>query len=99
MFDGYPIYGPYGYSSANDSKSSIKLLTPGYSLRNIANRTVLPNYCQGSTAVPFACGSQVNSTYYGPNTTSLYSDGVFYPLGSLLEDYDYFGTGDLDQYN
>ena len=33
MFDGYPVYGPYAYSSANDSTSSIKRMVTGYALR------------------------------------------------------------------
>ena len=29
-FDSYPIYGPFGYSSANNSNSSITRITSGY---------------------------------------------------------------------
>ena len=31
-FDGNPIYGPYGYTDADNIQSGISLITPGYSL-------------------------------------------------------------------
>lgn len=31
--DGYPIYGPTGYSEANDAKSAVKELKPSYKLK------------------------------------------------------------------
>jgi len=32
-FDGFPIYGPYGYTDPNDATSAIKRITTSYSLR------------------------------------------------------------------
>jgi hypothetical protein len=29
-FDGYPIYGPYGYSSANDPQSTVRRMVSGF---------------------------------------------------------------------
>jgi hypothetical protein len=58
MFDGYPMYGPFGYSSANVSTSSIKRMTSGYSLRSITDRTTYPT--GGSTP---SSGPPINSTY------------------------------------
>jgi hypothetical protein len=58
-WDGYPIYGPFGYSSANNSASSIKRMMTGYSLRNITTRTT---YWNGTT--PTHAGPAVSSTYY-----------------------------------
>ncbi|RNA08952.1 T9SS C-terminal target domain-containing [Brachionus plicatilis] len=57
-FDGFPIYGPYGYSSANDSSSSIKRIETSYKLRSITDRTSLPD------------GTVLDSTYYGPSIAS-----------------------------
>ena len=48
-FDGYPIYGPYGYSDPNDANSSIKRIESGYALRSITTRTTLPD---GSNSMP-----------------------------------------------
>jgi hypothetical protein len=46
--DGYPIYGPMGYSSANDSSSSLKKIDASYRLKLAANRagTDAPNFVQ-----------------------------------------------------
>ena len=33
-FDGYPVYGPYGYSNPQDAKSAIKRVQPSFQLRN-----------------------------------------------------------------
>jgi len=40
-YDGYPIYGPYGYSNPNDDNSTIKLLNVGYT-KNFSNVTNRP---------------------------------------------------------
>lgn len=40
-FDGWPIYGPFGYSSAMNSSSSVTRMTSSWSLRNITTRTSL----------------------------------------------------------
>ena len=58
FFDSYPIYGPFGYSSANDSTSAIRRIKTGYSLRNMTTRITLPS---GATAS--SPGPDVNSTY------------------------------------
>jgi hypothetical protein len=57
-FDGYPVYGPYGYSTAMSSSSAIARMKSGYALRNITTRTTLPD---GSTASQ--AGPPVNATY------------------------------------
>ena len=65
MLDSYPIYGPFGYSSANDSSSAIKRISSGYSLRNITDRTTLSN------------GTILTSENMGPNINSTYPVGAF----------------------
>ncbi len=57
-FDGYPIYGPFGYSNPNDSNSPVTRMMSGYQLRSITDRTTLPD---GSTSTP--PGPPINSTY------------------------------------
>src|SRR2546423_2021263 len=37
--DGYPIYGPYGYSSAMDAGSGVRRMVSGFVLRNGQNGT------------------------------------------------------------
>ena len=62
-FDGYPVYGPYGYSNPTDASSAIARMKSGYALRNITTRTTLPD---GSTA------SQT-----GPNVSATYPLGTY----------------------
>jgi len=50
--DGYPIYGPFGYSSANDATSSVTRMLSGYELRNIDDRTILPDGSSSNPAGP-----------------------------------------------
>ena len=64
-FDGYPIYGPYGYSNATNSASAIKRMVTGYATRSILARTSLAN------------GTTLTSTYYGPSINVTYPLGSF----------------------
>ncbi len=57
-FDGNPVYGPYGYSTAMSATSAVTRMKTGYSLRNITVRTTLP---YGVT--PTQTGPPVNATY------------------------------------
>jgi uncharacterized protein (TIGR03437 family) len=90
-FDGYPVYGPYGYTDPANATSAIKRLKSGFRLRNIAARTSLPDW-----ALPQHAGisQQLNPNQYGP------AIGGQYPLGRYVEDFEYVaGLGDLDLYN
>ncbi len=108
--DGYPLYGPYGYSNATNANSGIRRMTSGYVLRNgqdgsqnltSAGRAYLPQWA----ARLFGVASNILS---GPTVSTSY------PLGRYMEDNDYLGdlinsgTGtnyqpgtdfDLDEYN
>ncbi len=90
-FDGYPVYGPYGYSNAADSSSSVRRLVSGFRLRTMADRHTLPAWF-----VPYVTSATQNLTavQYGPSISAAY------PLGRYVPDYDFVaGLGDLDQYN
>lgn len=56
-FDGYPIYGAYGYANA-DGTGGIKRIQSGYQLRNITDRTV---WADGTDV---ADGPAVSATYF-----------------------------------
>ncbi len=56
-FDGFPIYGAYGFSDTNGTGSFTRMRS-SYQLRNISDRTTLPN---GSTAS--SPGPAINGTY------------------------------------
>lgn len=89
--DGYPVYGPYGYSVANDATSGLRRVVSGFVLRNgvVAGTTNLTN--TGRHTLPAWAASWQNrsatltATQYGPNVAAAYA------LGHYLEDYDYLG--------
>lgn len=113
--DGYPIYGPIGYSSPMDAASGLRRMVCGYVPRNGSYNTA--NLAStGRTTVPAwavrASGGTITSTTlasgkYGPAVSTTF------PLGRYIEDNDYLGdlikTGttkyqqgidfDLDEYN
>ncbi len=108
--DGYPVYGPYGYSNALDATSGVRRMVSGYQLRNgqngsdnltITGRTTIPAWAQRLYNATAAQSGPAVSTSY--------------PLGRYMEDNAFLGdltnpsTGktwvqgvggyDLDQYN
>lgn len=56
-FDGYPIYGAYGYANANGT-GGIKRMRSSYQLRKMLNRDTLP-----TGAVASQAGPPVSATY------------------------------------
>jgi uncharacterized protein (TIGR03437 family) len=89
--DGYPIYGPYGYSNPIDPASPIKRMKSGFTLRNITQRTTLPAWSMHNHP---NISQTLTATQYGPDVSATFS------LGRYVEDFDWVsGTGDLDQYN
>ena len=63
-FDGYPIYGAYGYANA-DGSGGIARMRSSYQLRSITERTTLPN------------GTVLNSNQYGPAIGGQYPLGAY----------------------
>jgi hypothetical protein len=82
-FDGYPIYGPYGYTDPIDTGSGISRMQSGYSLRNIATRHTLPD------------GTALSAAQYGPNVSNTYPLGMYCEDYEWLQS----NGGDLDRYN
>ena len=109
-YDGYPIYGPYGYSSAVDASSQVTRMRSGFVLRNGANGTQNLNSTGRITlakwaAAVFGVANVSNSNpvalaanQYGPATT-YQTNGpggtTTYSLGRYCGDYDFLG--DLGQ--
>lgn len=104
--DGYPIYGPYGYSNPNDPNSGVRRMTSGYQKRDgtngstnlsVTGRTTLPSWA----GVAQGRGLTLAANQYGPPVSANHV------LGHYIEDYDYKGDRgmthgvnfDLDQYN
>lgn len=59
-FDGYPIYGPYGYTSAMNASSGISRMESSYQLRSITTRQTLPD---GTALQPQDYGPTVSGTH------------------------------------
>jgi uncharacterized protein (TIGR03437 family) len=90
-YDGYPVYGPYGYSSATDPSSPIGRIRSGFRLRSITARTSIPTW---SLASHPGVSQTLPANLAGPGVS------LDFPLGRYLEDYEYVADpGDLDQYN
>lgn len=63
-FDGFPIYGSYGYANA-DGSGGIARMTTSWRKRNITQRTTLPN------------GTQLTVAQYGPAVSATYPLGAY----------------------
>lgn len=88
--DGYPVYGPYGYGTADSSTSAIRRIVSGYVLRDGQNNTTNLNTTGRHTLPLWAAIAQnrsqtLLSTQYGPPVNATYL------LGHYIEDYDYLG--------
>jgi hypothetical protein len=100
--DGFPVYGPYGYSGASNSASGVRRMVSGYVLRNGQNGT--QNLAAvGRTNIP----AWAVRLYNVPANQSGPTVSTMYPLGRYMEDNDYLGDlgytrsvdFDLDEYN
>ncbi|HTX22642.1 MAG TPA: YHYH protein [Candidatus Aquilonibacter sp.] len=109
--DGFPLYGPYGYSNPTNANSGIRRMVSGYVPRNGQNGTDNLDYL-GAARTTIPAWAQrifdVSASQSGPVVSTLN------PFGTYMEDNDYLGdltnsaTGtnyqqgvdfDLDQYN
>ena len=87
MYDGYPLYGPYGYTSSTNL--TIKRMITGYQLRTdmTSTRTSLLNCATGTCitttlTTTTQCGPPINNTY---------------PLGNLIQDWVWKTGSDLGE--
>src|SRR5205085_4886505 len=63
-FDGFPVYGPYGYANANGT-GGVDRMDTSYKLRTITTRTTL------------ADGTTLTSSQYGPAVSTTYPLGYY----------------------
>jgi len=89
--DGFPIYGPYGYSDPKSPTSAVKRMRSGYRLRTMTRRESLPDWALGyHPNVP----QQLPAGQQGPPVNERF------PLGRYVEDNRFVAElGDLDQFN
>lgn len=104
--DGFPIYGPYGYSNPTNPASGVRRMVSGFVIRNGQNGTTNLS-ATGRTTLPAWAARAYNrsatlaANEYGPSVSTTY------PLGRYVEDNDFLGDlgraqgvdFDLDEYN
>jgi len=90
MQDGYPVYGPYGYSNPTNPASGVRRMVSGFVLRGgnngsdnlaLTGRKTLPAW----EAREHHRSTMLQDFETGPNVSESY------PLGHYLEDYAYLG--------
>lgn len=92
-YDGYPIYGPYGYSISNNASSGVRRMVSGFVQRDGNNGTdqvatnlwVIPAWYARYRLSHFG---GTYSTTAGTNRAPVNST---YPLGTFAEDFSYLG--------
>jgi YHYH protein len=99
--DGYPIYGPYGFSNATNPAGGVRRMVSGFVLRNGENGA--DNLAQtGRRTLPAWNARENNRSAALQNFEAGPNVGARYPLGQYLEDYAYLGDlgktlgGDFD---
>jgi hypothetical protein len=106
-FDGYPIYGPYGYSNPTNPASPVTRMRSSFVLRNAANqaaygtanivatgRTSLPKWAaiaEGFTYVANTNGDFDLAPALQGPATTYVNGPNTYSLGRYVGDYDYLG--------
>src|SRR5262249_22113218 len=105
--DGFPIYGPYGYSTATNLASGVRRMVSGFVLRNGQNGTTNLSVTGRTTLPAWAArgannrSTTLSASEYGPAVSTSF------PMGRYTEDNDYLGDlgqvqgvgFDLDEYN
>jgi YHYH protein len=111
--DGYPIYGPYGYSTAMSSSSGLRRMVSGFAKRN-GGTTGVDTVTSATTTLPtWYIRYRTNHSLATGTVPARSTDTTTYPIGQFAQDYSYLGdlikTGstyyaqgtdfDLDEYN
>jgi hypothetical protein len=87
--DGFPVYGPYGYSNATNASSGIRRMISGYVLRNgqfgtdnlpVTGRKTIP---QWAVRLYNVNSNQIGAPFTGIHTNSCYMEDNDY-LGDLI---------------
>jgi len=107
--DGFPVYGPYGYSNATNASSGIRRMISGYVLRNgqdgtdnlpLTGRATIP---QWAVRLYNVSANQTGAPFTGIHTNGCYMEDNDY-LGDLTNsatgtNYQQGVDFDLDEYN
>ena len=83
--DGYPLYGPYGYSDPLDPNSGIRRMVAGFVKRDGTTTGVDNITTTGRTLPAWTTRNNGNISATGPAVSTTY------PLGRYVEDWAYLG--------
>lgn len=91
-FDGYPIYGPYGYSVSNNASSGVRRMVGGYVVRD-GSTSGVDNVTNNPGIIP-AWYARFRQAHFGgaystTAGTNRPTDISTYPVGTFAEDYSY----------
>lgn len=90
MRDGYPIYGPYGYSNPTNAAGGVRRMVSGFVLRDGQNGA--DDLVQtGRKTLPAWDARELNRAAALPSDETGPEVGGRYPLGHYIEDYAYLG--------
>jgi hypothetical protein len=90
MHDGYPIYGPYGFSDPANPASGVRRMVSGFVLRN--GRNGADNLTlTGRRALPAWEARENHRAAALENLETGPDVGAQYPIGHYIEDYAYLG--------
>lgn len=105
-YDGYPIYGPYGYSEPKNAASPVRRMVSGYVLQDSRHHTTDLRKTGRRSLAKWAADlhnapSVLTADQTGPDVS------IRYPLGRYCEDYAFLGDlgatqgkdFDMDLYN
>ena len=88
--DGFPVYGPYGYSNPTNPATGVRRMVSGFVLRNGLNGT--DNLAQnGRMALPGWDARELGRSTVLQRFEAGPAVGDRYPLGHYMEDYAYLG--------
>ena len=90
-YDGYPIYGPYGYADPNKPSSGVRRMVSGFVVRDGRHgtddlrRSGRHSLAKWATALHGVTAATLTEDAFGPDVSARY------PLGHYCEDFDFLG--------
>jgi hypothetical protein len=90
MQDGYPLYGPYGYSNPTNPASGVRRMISGFVLRDGKNGTDNLATTGRKNLPAWTSREQARTVTLQPNETGP-NVNTTYPLGHYIEDFAYLG--------
>jgi hypothetical protein len=91
-YDGYPVYGPYGYSVSTNSSSGVRRMFSGYVERDGSSGS--DSVASNLSTIPawYARFRQkLGAAYSTSASTARPAVSATYPLGTFAEDWSYLG--------